>query len=78
MTDIPLEASTMRAQGLQRTVLTTTEAAAYLGLAISTLNKWRCYGEGPHFIKLGRAVRYKREDLDSFVEIGRRDSTDEA
>ena len=47
--------------------LTTPETARYLGLAVSTLNKWRCIGDGPVFIKLGRAVRYRKEDLDAYV-----------
>ena len=43
---------------VQRVTLTTPEAAAYMGLAVSTLNKWRCHGGGPRYSKLGRAVRY--------------------
>ncbi len=49
------------------TVTKRIEVAEYLGLATSTLNKWRCHGGGPVFVKLGRAVRYRREDLDAFV-----------
>ncbi len=49
------------------TILTTPQAARYLGLAVSTLNKWRCSRDGPRFLKLGRAVRYRRQDLDAFV-----------
>ena len=48
-------------------ILTTPQAARYLGLAVSTLNKWRCFGDGPKFLKLGRAVRYRQEDLDAFL-----------
>ena len=59
----------------QKVVLTTSEAAAFLGLAISTLNKWRCYGEGPQFIKLGRAVRYRQDDLEHYVETNTQTST---
>jgi len=55
--------------------LTVVQAATYLGLAVSTLNKWRCHGGGPVFIKLGRAVRYRQEDLDQFVVDGRAKST---
>lgn len=58
-----------------RVAFTTREAAAYLGLAVSTLNKWRCYGTGPKYLKLGRAVRYHREDLDIFVTAHRLTST---
>jgi predicted DNA-binding transcriptional regulator AlpA len=47
--------------------LTTIEAAAWLGLAKSTLEKARVTGAGPMFLKLGRAVRYRREDLESWA-----------
>jgi predicted DNA-binding transcriptional regulator AlpA len=40
------------------------DAAQYLGLAESTLNKLRCIGGGPEFLKLGRAVRYETHTLD--------------
>jgi excisionase family DNA binding protein len=49
-------------------LLTVDQAAVYLGLARSTLNKWRCQGEGPSFVKLGRAVRYRTIDLEDFLE----------
>ena len=48
-------------------LLTVQQAAQYLGLAVSTLNKWRCLGEGPVFLKMGRAVRYKAEDLEAYL-----------
>ncbi len=54
-------------------------AAAWLGLSKSTLDKMRCYGVGPRFIRAtGRAVRYDPADLTAFAE-GRRQSrtTDE-
>jgi len=55
-------------------------AAAWLGLSKSTLDKMRCYGVGPRFIRAtGRAVRYDPADLAAFAD-GRRQSrtTDEA
>ena len=58
-----------------RVAFTTREAAAYLGLAVSTLNKWRCHGGGPTYLKLGRAVRYRHEDLDAFLTARRLTST---
>jgi predicted DNA-binding transcriptional regulator AlpA len=49
-------------------------AAAWLGLSKSTLDKMRCYGVGPRFIRAtGRAVRYDPADLAAFAE-GRRQS----
>ena len=36
--------------------LSVREAAQYLGLSASTLNKLRVFGGGPTFLKLGRRV----------------------
>lgn len=43
------------------------KAAEYVGLSKSTLDKLRCYGTGPRYIKLGRAVVYSTADLDDWV-----------
>jgi hypothetical protein len=55
-----------------------TEAAEFLELAVSTLQRWRWAGKGPRFRKLGRAVRYASEDLADFLEAARRSSTSDA
>jgi excisionase family DNA binding protein len=56
-------------------MLRTTEAAGYIGLKKSTLEAWRVRGEGPVFLKLGKAVRYRKEDIDAFLEANLRKST---
>lgn len=43
------------------------KAAEYVGLSKSTLDKFRCYGTGPVYFKLGRAVVYRTADLDDWV-----------
>jgi len=48
--------------------LKTKEAAAFLQLKPATLEQWRWNGKGPQFIKLGRSVRYRKVDLESFIE----------
>ena len=58
-------------------VMAVDMAAEYLGLSVSTLNKWRCYGEGPKFIKMGRAIRYRLSDLDKYIESRQSSSTSE-
>jgi predicted DNA-binding transcriptional regulator AlpA len=59
-----------------RRVFRTPAAATYVGLTKGTLDKMRCIGRGPKFIRLGaRAVGYLIEDLDAFIEAGRRTST---
>ena len=52
--------------GIDRLV-TTHQAADILHLSTSTLAKWRVYGGGPAFSKLGRRVFYRQTVLDSFI-----------
>ena len=59
----------------QDRLMTVEQAAAYLGLAVSTLNKWRCHGGGPVFIKMGRAIRYSQDSLNKFIETSQCEST---
>lgn len=52
---------------MSQVLLKTAEAATHVGLAITTLEKMRVYGGGPKYLKLGRAVRYRVEHLDDWV-----------
>lgn len=57
-------------------LINTQQAAVRLGLCKSTLDKMRCKGKGPRFIKsTDRAVRYDPTDLDDWVDKRRRQST---
>jgi hypothetical protein len=56
-------------------LLREAEAARRLGTSVRTLQKWRCNGNGPRFVRLSRAVRYDPADLDAFIAVGRRTST---
>ena len=53
--------------------LTTKEVASLLRIAPQTLEKARSTGLGPHipFVKVGRAVRYAREDVRAWVETNK-------
>lgn len=59
-------------------IFDTSGAAAYIGLAANTLEKMRTFGTGPRYAKLGRAVRYRRADLDAYVGERLVNSTSEA
>ncbi|OGT41294.1 MAG: hypothetical protein A3F13_09860 [Gammaproteobacteria bacterium RIFCSPHIGHO2_12_FULL_40_19] len=54
-------------------VLTETEAAKYIGMSRAFLSADRQNGyregrtKGPVFMKLGRAIRYHRKDLDGWL-----------
>lgn len=56
---------------------TTPLAAEYLGLSPATLETMRSRGGGPVFVKLGRRVVYRREDLDEWLTKNRKRSTSE-
>lgn len=58
--------------------LTTKQAADFLQVKDSTLEQWRWSGKGPRFIKLNRSVRYRKSDLDNFIEARIYGSTTEA
>jgi len=49
-------------------VLTTAEAAQYVRLGKPTIERFRLTGEGPRYCKLGGAVRYRRCDLDEWLQ----------
>lgn len=49
-------------------LMNTREAASYLRLGKPTIERFRITGEGPAYLKLGGAVRYRRCDLDAWLE----------
>ena len=55
----------------KKTLLTGKEAAAYLGLSVFTLDRWRSDKTSRlpklPYLKFGKAVRYRVEDLDAFM-----------
>lgn len=51
-------------------LLTTYQAAEILQLDPGTLCNWRSCRTGPPFVRVGRAVRYRRSDLERFVRAG--------
>jgi hypothetical protein len=49
--------------------------AALLHVSVKALQGWRSRGGGPRFVKVGRCVRYRPEDLQAFVVAALRTST---
>ncbi|HKH47657.1 MAG TPA: helix-turn-helix domain-containing protein [Thermoanaerobaculia bacterium] len=57
-------------------LLTEGEAAEYLRLTPRALQAWRYQGKGPRFVRISRrAIRYRRDDLERFIEENLRAST---
>jgi hypothetical protein len=46
--------------------LETVYAADELGLSPRTLEGWRRRGEGPPYLKIGRRVKYRPEDIEAY------------
>jgi len=49
-------------------LLSEIHAAELLGVSSRTLQAWRSRNEGPPFVRMGRAVRYRRQDLLAWIE----------
>lgn len=56
-------------------LLTTADAARMLQISQSALNKWRLCGGGPHYVKIGRCVRYSEGEIAAYIERQVRVST---
>jgi predicted DNA-binding transcriptional regulator AlpA len=48
-------------------LLTPEEVAHKLQIAWITLAKWRSARTGPRFVRVGRYIRYRPEDIDEWV-----------
>ena len=62
-----------------KNILTEQEASEYIGMSRSFLRQDRMNGirknrtPGPSFIKVGRSVRYLKDDLDNWIQSHRVD-----
>lgn len=50
------------------TIMTTAEASDYLRVSERTLIRWRVHRLGPSWTYAGRQVRYRRADLDRYLD----------
>ncbi|WP_082574013.1 MULTISPECIES: helix-turn-helix transcriptional regulator [unclassified Nocardioides] len=44
------------------------ELAAYLGVPLQTLYKWRTVGAGPRAIRLGRALHWRVDEVERWLD----------
>ncbi|OZD57749.1 excisionase [Rhodococcus sp. 06-1059B-a] len=56
-------------------LLTPDELEARYGTKTSTLAQWRYLGKGPKFVKLGRKIFYRQQDIDAFIDANVHQST---
>ena len=50
------------------TLLTERDVARSLALSVATVRRWRLLRQGPKYLKIGAAVRYRAEDVSAWVE----------
>jgi len=43
------------------------QVSAYLNISLGTLRKWRLFRKGPKYLKIGSAVRYRRADVETWL-----------
>jgi predicted DNA-binding transcriptional regulator AlpA len=60
-----------RAERLRDTfeLLSPADLSALIGVDERTLAVWRVQRRGPDFVKLGRAVFYRRADVNAWIEL---------
>lgn len=47
------------------------QAAKVISCSVALLRKWRLFREGPAYVKIGRLVRYRADDLAAFLDSHR-------
>lgn len=52
----------------QAEMLNDHQVAEYLNISVVTLRRWRLFRKGPKFLKIGSAVRYRRVDLERWLD----------
>ena len=54
-------------------LLKAADVANILNTSAGNLAKLRFIGKGPTYVRVGRLIRYRREDVEAFIEAGRTD-----
>jgi len=49
-------------------LLTEHDVARITGLSVASVRRWRLFKQGPRYLKLGSAVRYRAEDIQAWLE----------
>ncbi|AGP64918.1 hypothetical protein OEM_33830 [Mycobacterium intracellulare subsp. yongonense 05-1390] len=49
-------------------IMSTAGAAQLLGVSEGTLRYWRYMDQGPRSFRVGRHVKYRREDVEAWLE----------
>lgn len=55
-------------QSTPQRLLNEHQVADSCAISVLTLRKWRGEGRGPRYVKIGTLVRYRPEDVDTWIQ----------
>lgn len=58
----------MHDKNTSNALLNERELADALTVSVATIRRWRLFRQGPKYIKIGAAVRYRAEDVAAWLE----------
>lgn len=53
---------------MTETLMSTRSLAEYLDVSVETIHYWNSQGGGPKSYKVGRHLRFRRSDVDQWLE----------
>jgi excisionase family DNA binding protein len=53
---------------MTETLLTVDDVATFLAVPVATVYAWNTRGTGPHRMRVGKHVRYRRIDVDAWLD----------
>ena len=62
------ERESVAKEGLQ-SLLNEFDVARITGLSVASVRRWRLLRQGPKYLKIGAAVRYRAEDISAWLEF---------
>jgi excisionase family DNA binding protein len=51
-----------------REIMTTQELSVYINVPVTTIYGWRYKGDGPRAMRVGRHLRFRRRDVESWLD----------
>jgi predicted DNA-binding transcriptional regulator AlpA len=55
-------------QNVTENLLNEHDVARITGLSVASVRRWRLLRQGPRFLKIGAAVRYKPDDVSAWLD----------
>ena len=59
---------TIQAFSLEDLLFDEAQAAQIIDVTDKCMQAWRCRGGGPAYLKIGRLVRYRKSDINAWLE----------